>query len=131
MHCSRETEPPIYEVFLDPRRSRPAPPHRTQLSSDHVQEPNLKTSNNRESTTCQNLTPRRRPRGWSPPTLDVPAHPNTVSAFLNLRVADIQRVYEEWSAKPLAPSTNKPNGDTDRHIRRTQRLGSKEIGQYG
>ena len=31
--------------------------------------------------------------------LDVPAEPNRVSAFLNLRVADIDAVYEEWSAK--------------------------------
>ncbi len=31
--------------------------------------------------------------------LDVPADPNTVSAFLNLRVADIHEVYNEWSAK--------------------------------
>lgn len=31
--------------------------------------------------------------------LDVPADPNQVSAFLNLRVADIQQVYDEWSAK--------------------------------
>lgn len=31
--------------------------------------------------------------------LDVPADPNTVSAFLNLRVADIDQVYTEWSAK--------------------------------
>ena len=31
--------------------------------------------------------------------LDVPADPNRVSAFLNLRVADINKVYEEWSAK--------------------------------
>lgn len=31
--------------------------------------------------------------------LDVPADPNLVSAFLNLRVADINQVYEEWSAK--------------------------------
>jgi catechol 2,3-dioxygenase-like lactoylglutathione lyase family enzyme len=32
-------------------------------------------------------------------TLDVPADPNQVSAFLNIRVADIQQVYDEWSAK--------------------------------
>jgi lactoylglutathione lyase len=31
--------------------------------------------------------------------LDVPDDPNRVSAFLNIRVADIQRCYEEWSAK--------------------------------
>jgi len=31
--------------------------------------------------------------------LDVPDDPNRVSAFLNIRVADIQQVYEEWSSK--------------------------------
>jgi catechol 2,3-dioxygenase-like lactoylglutathione lyase family enzyme len=31
--------------------------------------------------------------------LDVPDDPNRVSAFLNIRVADIQRCYEEWRAK--------------------------------
>ena len=31
--------------------------------------------------------------------LDVPADPNRVSAFLNLRVADINKVYDDWSAK--------------------------------
>ncbi len=31
--------------------------------------------------------------------LDVPDDPNRVSAFLNIRVADIQKVYEEWSSK--------------------------------
>jgi hypothetical protein len=31
-------------------------------------------------------------------TLDVPSG-NTVSSFLNIRVADIRAVYEEWSAK--------------------------------
>ena len=31
--------------------------------------------------------------------LDVPADPKLVSAFLNLRVADIHQVYEDWSAK--------------------------------
>jgi catechol 2,3-dioxygenase-like lactoylglutathione lyase family enzyme len=31
--------------------------------------------------------------------LDVPGDPNRVSAFLNLRVADISKVYEDWSAK--------------------------------
>jgi catechol 2,3-dioxygenase-like lactoylglutathione lyase family enzyme len=32
-------------------------------------------------------------------TLAPPGDPNLVSAFLNIRVADIQAVYEEWSAK--------------------------------
>jgi catechol 2,3-dioxygenase-like lactoylglutathione lyase family enzyme len=31
--------------------------------------------------------------------LDVPDDPNRVSAFLNIRVADIKACYEEWSAK--------------------------------
>jgi uncharacterized glyoxalase superfamily protein PhnB len=29
-------------------------------------------------------------------TLDVPADPNSVSSFLNIRVADIQACYELW-----------------------------------
>ena len=31
--------------------------------------------------------------------LETPPDPNRVSAFLNLRVADIQACYEEWSSK--------------------------------
>lgn len=31
--------------------------------------------------------------------LEPPSDPNRVSAFLNLRVADIGKLYEEWSAK--------------------------------
>jgi catechol 2,3-dioxygenase-like lactoylglutathione lyase family enzyme len=31
--------------------------------------------------------------------LEPPSDPNRVSAFLNIRVADIQSLYEEWSAK--------------------------------
>ena len=31
--------------------------------------------------------------------LDVPDNPNRVSAFLNLRVADIQQVYADWSQR--------------------------------
>jgi catechol 2,3-dioxygenase-like lactoylglutathione lyase family enzyme len=31
--------------------------------------------------------------------LDVPDDPNRVSAFLNIRVADIQACYKEWSSK--------------------------------
>ena len=31
--------------------------------------------------------------------LDVPDDPNRVSAFLNIRVADIVHVYEDWSAR--------------------------------
>ena len=32
-------------------------------------------------------------------TLTTPADPDTVSAFLNLRVADIDRAHREWSAR--------------------------------
>ena len=32
-------------------------------------------------------------------TLETPPDPDRVSAFLNIRVADIQAVYEEWSAR--------------------------------
>jgi catechol 2,3-dioxygenase-like lactoylglutathione lyase family enzyme len=32
-------------------------------------------------------------------TLTTPPDPNRTSAFLNVRVADIARVYQEWSAK--------------------------------
>ena len=32
-------------------------------------------------------------------TLDTPSNPNRVSSFLNIRVADIQAVYKEWTAK--------------------------------
>jgi catechol 2,3-dioxygenase-like lactoylglutathione lyase family enzyme len=31
--------------------------------------------------------------------LEPPSDPNLVSAFLNIRVADIQQCYEEWSSK--------------------------------
>jgi len=31
--------------------------------------------------------------------LDVPDDPNRVSAFMNIRVADIQSVYEDWRSK--------------------------------
>jgi catechol 2,3-dioxygenase-like lactoylglutathione lyase family enzyme len=31
--------------------------------------------------------------------LEAPSDPERVSAFLNIRVADIQRCYEEWSSK--------------------------------
>jgi catechol 2,3-dioxygenase-like lactoylglutathione lyase family enzyme len=31
--------------------------------------------------------------------LEAPTEPNRVSAFLNIRVADIQSCYEEWSSK--------------------------------
>jgi catechol 2,3-dioxygenase-like lactoylglutathione lyase family enzyme len=32
-------------------------------------------------------------------TLETPADPDRTSSFLNIRVADIQRVYAEWSAR--------------------------------
>jgi catechol 2,3-dioxygenase-like lactoylglutathione lyase family enzyme len=32
-------------------------------------------------------------------TLETPPDPNRVSSFLNIRVADIQAVYDEWSAR--------------------------------
>jgi catechol 2,3-dioxygenase-like lactoylglutathione lyase family enzyme len=32
-------------------------------------------------------------------TLTTPADPNRSSAFLNVRVADIQKIYKDWSAK--------------------------------
>ncbi len=47
--------------------------------------------------------------------LDVPADPNLVSAFLNIRVANIARVYEEWSAKGATFLT--PPIDRGREIR--------------
>jgi catechol 2,3-dioxygenase-like lactoylglutathione lyase family enzyme len=31
--------------------------------------------------------------------LDTPSDPNRVTAFLNIRVADIQRCYEDWKSK--------------------------------
>ncbi|MFV1999600.1 MAG: VOC family protein [Acidimicrobiia bacterium] len=34
--------------------------------------------------------------------LDAPSDPNQVSAFLNIRVADIEAKYKEWSAKGAA-----------------------------
>ncbi len=32
-------------------------------------------------------------------TLETPQDPNRTSAFLNIRVGNIQKIYEEWSAK--------------------------------
>ena len=43
-------------------------------------------------------------------TLEAPTDPDRVSAFLNIRVADIQAVYEEWSARGaefLTPPTDR------------------------
>ena len=47
--------------------------------------------------------------------LDVPPDLNQVSAFLNIRVADIARVYDEWSAKGATFLT--PPIDHGREIR--------------
>jgi catechol 2,3-dioxygenase-like lactoylglutathione lyase family enzyme len=48
-------------------------------------------------------------------TLDVPADPDRVSAFLNIRVADIAAVYEQWSARGAEFLT--PPMDRGREIR--------------
>ena len=37
--------------------------------------------------------------GYNPEDWAAPPDPNRTSAFLNVRVADIQKAYEEWSAK--------------------------------
>ena len=52
--------------------------------------------------------------------LDVPDDPNRVSAFLNIRVADIQACYEEWSSKGaefLTPPQQHANRDPLLHAR--------------
>jgi catechol 2,3-dioxygenase-like lactoylglutathione lyase family enzyme len=44
-------------------------------------------------------------------TLETPPDPDRVSSFLNIRVADIQAVYEEWSARGadfLTPPQQRP-----------------------
>ena len=33
------------------------------------------------------------------PRLETPQDPNRTSAFLNVRVGNIQKIYEDWSAK--------------------------------
>jgi catechol 2,3-dioxygenase-like lactoylglutathione lyase family enzyme len=48
-------------------------------------------------------------------TLTTPADPNKVSAFLNIRVADIATVYKEWSAKGVEFLTEPK--DHEREIR--------------
>jgi catechol 2,3-dioxygenase-like lactoylglutathione lyase family enzyme len=48
-------------------------------------------------------------------TLDIPDDPNRVSAFLNIRVADINHVFGEWSAKGATFLT--PPIDRGREIR--------------
>ena len=48
-------------------------------------------------------------------TLDVPEDPDRVSAFLNIRVADIASIYEEWSSRGAEFLT--PPMDRGREIR--------------
>jgi catechol 2,3-dioxygenase-like lactoylglutathione lyase family enzyme len=48
-------------------------------------------------------------------TLSTPSDPGRTSAFLNVRVADIQKVYEEWTAKGAEFLT--PPKDHGREIR--------------
>jgi catechol 2,3-dioxygenase-like lactoylglutathione lyase family enzyme len=48
-------------------------------------------------------------------TLETPPDPDRVSSFLNIRVADIQAVYEEWSARGATFLT--PPIDRGREIR--------------
>jgi catechol 2,3-dioxygenase-like lactoylglutathione lyase family enzyme len=45
-------------------------------------------------------------------TLTTPADPDTVSAFLNLRVADIERAHREWSARGARFLTDPSTTDT-------------------
>jgi predicted enzyme related to lactoylglutathione lyase len=46
-------------------------------------------------------------------TLTTPADPNRTSAFLNVRVADIEAVYKEWSAKGVEFLTEPKNHDVE------------------
>jgi len=48
-------------------------------------------------------------------TLETPPDPDRISSFLNIRVADIQAVYEEWSARGATFLT--PPIDRGREIR--------------
>jgi catechol 2,3-dioxygenase-like lactoylglutathione lyase family enzyme len=48
-------------------------------------------------------------------TLETPTEPDRVSSFLNIRVADIQAVYDEWSARGATFLT--PPIDRGREIR--------------
>jgi catechol 2,3-dioxygenase-like lactoylglutathione lyase family enzyme len=48
-------------------------------------------------------------------TLEAPRDPDTVSSFLNIRVADIQAVYDEWSARGATFLT--PPVDRGRELR--------------
>src|SRR5215212_1142037 len=48
-------------------------------------------------------------------TLEAPRDPDSVSSFLNVRVADIQAVYDEWSARGATFLT--PPMDRGRELR--------------
>jgi lactoylglutathione lyase len=43
-------------------------------------------------------------------TLETPPDPDRTSAFLNVRVADINEIYEQWSAKGVQFLTEKDHG---------------------
>jgi lactoylglutathione lyase len=43
--------------------------------------------------------------------LEPPSDPSRTSAFLNLRVADVQQVYEEWSARGAEFLTPRSTGE--------------------
>jgi lactoylglutathione lyase len=47
------------------------------------------------TASCERVIIPSRPSPWQESTPD----PNRASAFLNVRVADIGKVYQEWSAK--------------------------------
>ena len=52
--------------------------------------------------------------------LETPPDPNRTSAFLNIRVADINAVYEEWrsrGAEFLTPPVHHPWGEIRAYIR--------------
>jgi predicted enzyme related to lactoylglutathione lyase len=52
--------------------------------------------------------------------LETPPDPTRTSAFLNIRVADIQAVYEEWGARGadfLTPPVHHPWGEIRAYIR--------------
>src|SRR5713226_5764003 len=60
-------------------------------------------------------------------TLTTPPDPNRTSAFLNIRVADIDKTYKEWSAKRPAYS---PDPAGDQFAIRQGQAGASPIGQY-
>jgi uncharacterized glyoxalase superfamily protein PhnB len=52
--------------------------------------------------------------------LETPPDPNRTSAFLNIRVADIHAVYEEWGSRGaefLTPTVQHPWGEIRAYIR--------------